>query len=202
MRVRSSRTAASCSGWVSRLAKIEAMALSVVSPPAASSRLQNALMSSSLIRTPSTSAAQSAESRSSPGAFRRSWMTGIMYSANSCRVRSPAAATSGSPARLPRKAMTVVYQPWKRSWSALSRPSMSAMTRTGKRVANASTRSASPVCRKVSISSRALRSMTGRNFSWRSVPRKAGATRALRTECSRPLSWRMVLPWTGSICQS
>ena len=44
-----------------------AMALSVVSPPAASSRLQNALMSSSLIRAPSISAVHSVESRSSPG---------------------------------------------------------------------------------------------------------------------------------------
>ncbi|CAM5605730.1 hypothetical protein SFUMM280S_06210 [Streptomyces fumanus] len=92
-----------------------AIALSVVSPPAASSRLQNALMSSSLIRTPSTSAAQSVDSRSSPRFSRRSRMIGSMYSANSTRVRSPAAVTSGSPERLPRKAMTAVYQRWNRA---------------------------------------------------------------------------------------
>ena len=97
--------------------------------------------------------------------------------------------------------MTVVYQPWKRAWSALSRPSMSAITLTGKRVAYSPTRSTEPVARNVSISSRELRSMTGRNFSWRSLPRNAGATRARRTACSRPLSWRIVLPCTGSICQ-
>jgi hypothetical protein len=114
---------------------MEAIALSVVSPPAASSRLQNALMSSSLIRTPSTSAAHRTESRSSPGSSRRFWMIGSMYSANSTRVRSPASVTPASPDRLPRKAMTAVYQRWKRGWSALSRPSMSAITLTGKRVA-------------------------------------------------------------------
>jgi hypothetical protein len=53
-------------------------ALSVVSPPAVSRRLQNALISSSVIDSPSISAAHSVESRSSPGFLRRSRMRGIM----------------------------------------------------------------------------------------------------------------------------
>ena len=53
-----------------------AMALSVVSPPATSSRLTNALISRSLICSPSISAVHSVDSRSSPGLARRSAMIG------------------------------------------------------------------------------------------------------------------------------
>ena len=60
-------TSANCSGFSIMCTHMFPIALSVVSPPATSSRLENALMSSLDMRAPSTSAMQSFEIRSSPG---------------------------------------------------------------------------------------------------------------------------------------
>ena len=74
---RSVRTASICSGFSSRRHTIEASALSVVSPPALTSRLVKARTSQSSMVMPSELPSSIFDSKSSPGFSRRSAMMGV-----------------------------------------------------------------------------------------------------------------------------
>ena len=152
------------------------IALSVVSPPAASRSAMKPLISSTLIRFPFSSAFTILEMRSSRGSFWRSRIIGSMYSHISLRALMPRAKCS--PPK-PRPSISAWYHCT--NWSSSSRgsPSMFEITRIGNWFENWLTRFTSPCCAASStvfciawarifvISSPAMRSMNGRKASSR-----------------------------------